>query len=157
MWPGDHQIYKTEDNVIIYVSKGGKSPYNFKVKYQEPGKLKRTPKHIHIIIDLYLKREHEKSLTNELVDHIIDNIIMKVRPSSTNPPQLQVFSQEQLLKYENLNRYGEYSTEFLLVVTELIMIQEITNYPNGRMHLNLFRKFKNGADIFSVVSAATFR
>lgn len=42
-------------------------------------------------------------------------------------------------------------------ITELIMIQEKTNYPQGVMNLNLFRLFRNEADIFSVVSAATFR
>jgi len=36
------------------------------------------------------------------------------------------------------------------------MIQEKTNYPTGRMNLDLFRLFRNEADIFSVVGAATF-
>lgn len=56
-----------------------------------------------------------------------------------------------------MDTYGEYTVEFLLVVTELIMIQEKTNYPDGVMNLNLFQRFRDGADIFSVVSAATFR
>jgi hypothetical protein len=37
------------------------------------------------------------------------------------------------------------------------MVQEKTNYPDGTMNLDLFRLFREGADIFSVVSAATFR
>lgn len=29
--------------------------------------------------------------------------------------------------------------------------------PNGRINLELFQKFRDGADIFIIVSAATFR
>ncbi len=157
MWPGLHPIYTTGSGTVIYVCKGGKSQHNFKVRYQEPGKRVRTPKHIHLIIDLYMKRTGNKPLTMQLVGHIIDEIILKVNPSTSNPPGLQIFSPSQVAKFQALDAYGEYSVEFLLVVTELIMIQEKTNYPNGVMNLNLFRLFRDEADIFSVVSAATFR
>jgi len=70
---------------------------------------------------------------------------------------LQIFRPEQVGQFKELDQYGEYSVEFILVVTELIMIQEKTNYPNGTMNLTLFKKFRNREDIFSVVSAATFR
>lgn len=157
MWPQLHPIYTTAGGVVVYVSKGGKSQYNFKVQYREPGKRVRTPKHIHVIIDLYMKRTGNKSLTARLVDSIIDEIILQVHPSTSNPPVLQVFSPRSATTFQALDAYGEYSTEFLLVVTELIMIQEKTNYPRGVMNINLFQRFRDEADIFSVVSAATFR
>jgi hypothetical protein len=157
MWPQQHLIYTTQRGVKIYVSKGGKSQFNFKVQYQEPGKSIRTPKHIHLIIDLYMKKTGNKELTMKLVDHIINDIILKVRPSTTNPPVFQIFSPEQVEEFKELDKFGEYSVEFLLVITELIMIQEKTNYPKGVLNLNLFRAFREEKDIFSVVSAATFR
>jgi hypothetical protein len=157
MWPERHPILTTADNVIVYVSKGGKSQYNFKVQYREPGKRVRTPKHIHLIIDLYMKRMGNKSLTLQLVDHIIDEIILKVSSSTSNPPVLQAFSPRHVARFRELDAYGEYSAEFLLAITELIMIQEKTNYPQGVLNLDLFRLFRDQADIFSVVSAATFR
>lgn len=157
MWPSLHPIYTTSNGVIVYVSKGGKSPYNFKVQYREPGKKLRTPKHIHLIIDLYMKRMGNRHLTLQLVDHIINEIILRVSPSNSNPPVLQIFSPQHVDMFRALDAYGEYSVEFLLVITELIMIQEKTNYPQGVMNLNLFRLFRDEADIFSVVSAATFR
>jgi hypothetical protein len=157
MWPDLHPIYTTANNVVVYVSKGGKSLYNFKVQYQEPEKKVRTPKHIHLIIDLYMKRTGNRPLTMQLVDHIIDEIILKVRSSTSNPPVLQIFSPAHMKQFRALDAYGEYSVEFLLVVTELIMIQEKTNYPEGVLNLNLFQSFREEADIFSVVSAATFR
>jgi len=157
MWPDRHLVHTTAEGVKVYVSKGRKSQYNFKVQYQEPGKRVRTPKHIHLIIDLYMKLTGNRSLTMQLVDHIIDQVILEVQPSTFNPPTLQVFSPQHVSKFQQLDAYGEYSVEFLLVITELIMIQEKTNYPEGTMNLNLFRLFRDGADIFSVVSAATFR
>ena len=116
----------------------------------------RTPKHIHLIIDLYMKKTGNKSLTMQLVDHIINEIISKVKPSNTNPPVLQIFRPDHVKRFQALDAYGEYSVEFLLVITELIMIQEKTNYPGGSMNLKLFQLFRDNADIFSVVSAATF-
>lgn len=157
MWPGPHPIYVTAQGTTVYVSKGGKSQYDFKVQYHEPGKRLRTPKHIHLIIDLYMKRTGDRSLTLQLVDHIIEGIILKVNPSNSNPPVLQVFSPQDVDRFRALDAYGEYSVEFLLVITELILIQEKTNYPQGVMSLHLFRLFREEADIFSVVSAATFR
>lgn len=149
-------IHRTAHGVDIYVESGSKSTYDFIVRYQEAGKRLRTPKHIHLIVDLFAKRAGNQSLTNQLVDHIIGNIILKISPARAFPPTLQVFTSSHAQDFSELSRQGEYSVEFLLVITELIMIQEKTNYPSGTINLNLFRKFRDGADIFSIVSAATF-
>lgn len=152
-------IYRTKNNVEVIVSKGKKpqSPYDFKVHYKEPDKRIRTPKHIHLIIDLYMKLSKNEELTMKFVDHIINNIILKIKPATTFPPRLQVFKPEHIGEFKELDNYGEYSVEFILVVAELIMIQEKTNYPTGTLNLELFKKFRNKEDIFSVVSSATFR
>lgn len=157
MWPDLHPLYTTANGTVVYVARGSKSQYDFRVRYREPGKRIRTPKHIHLVIDLYMKRTGNRSLTMQLVDHIINEIILKVNPCTSEPPGLQVFSPDPLARFQALDAYGEYPVEFLLVVTELVMIQEKTNYPDGVMNLNLFRLFRKEADIFSVVSAATFR
>ena len=150
-------IYEAQNGAVIGVIKGRKSLYNFRVKYREPGKQERTPKHMHIMIDLYMKSVGNENLTMQMVDHILNEIILKVNPSTTFPPKLQVFQPFHVRKYQELDRYGEYPVDFLLVVTELIQIQEKTNYPEGTLNLNLFRLFREKADIFTVVSAATFR
>jgi len=161
-----HLLHTTECGTKIGVNKGKKpqSAKDFIVKYKEPNKRERTPKHIHIIIDLYIKREHEPTLTTQLVDCIIE-MIKHIRPAQAFPPRFQFFPhyrglpccKNALQRFKALNAFGEYSVEFLLAVVELVMIQEKTNYPCGTMNLRLFQKFHNGADIFSVVSAATFR
>jgi len=150
-------IYTARNGAVIGVVKGRKSLYNFRVKYQERGKQERTPKHMHVVIDLYMKLVGNEPLTMRLVDHIINNIILKVSPANNFPPSLQVFQPSHAQAYQQLDRYGEYPADFLLVVTELIQIQEKTNYPSGTLNLKLFQLFRQKADIFTIVSAATFR
>ena len=150
-------IHRTSNNVDIYVENGDKSPNDFIVKYQEPGKHKRTPKHIHLIVDLFAKRTGNPTITNALLDHIINNIINAVKPISQFPPSITIYNPNTAKSFSDLDKYGEYSIEFILVVIELIMIQEKTNYPRGTMNLKLFQTFRNGGDIFQIVSAATFR
>ena len=151
-------MHTTEDRIKVFVSKGSKkeSPYDFRVHYQELDKRVRTPKHIHLIIDLYMKLSKNKEFTLKLVDYLI-NMMKKLNPVTKYPPSLQVYNKEDITQFEELNSYGEYSVEFILVVTELIMIQEKTNYPKGTMNVKVFERFRDKHDdIFSVVSAATF-
>lgn len=143
------------DSWEVFVEKGSKSKNDFKVRYNL-GKRDRTPKHIHLIIDLLLKRENEPGLTSKLIDHLLE-ILAKIKPSISYPPKLQIFEPKIVKQFEHLNKFGEYSVDFLLIIFELIMIQEKTNYPNGVMNLALFQSLKNNADIFSLVSTATFR
>lgn len=151
-------VHTTKNAIKVYVSKGSKkeSPFDFRVHYQEPDKRVRTPKHIHIIIDLYMKLSRNEELTLKLVDYLIA-MMKKLKSETKFPPSLQVYNKNDIAKFQELNNYGQYSVEFILVVTELIMIQEKTNYPNGTMNVKVFEKFRNKHDdIFSVVSAATF-
>lgn len=150
-------LYTTKDRVNILGDLGNKSPSDFVIRYQEPGKRVRTPKHIHWIIDLYIKHAQLPAETMILVEHLID-VTQRVMPITYFPPKLQIFHQSHLDTFKSLDGVGYYSVEFLLVVIELIMIQEVTNYPKGSMNLDLLRAFRNDpGDIFHVVSRATFR
>jgi len=51
---------------------------------------------------------------------------------------------------------GEFPIEFLLVVTELLAIQEKTNYPKGSLTENLYRDF-GVKDRFSVIQKAVLK
>lgn len=150
-------IYTTQRGTKIYTQPGSKSTMDFIVRYRETGKRIRTPAHIHIITDLYIKRENDLLLTNTLVDHILQTIIPNLNMSNSYPPKLQIFTSQHISSFLNLNKYGEYDIEFLLVIIELLLLQEKTNYPNGKLHINLYQKFRNGADIFSIISAAIYR
>jgi len=86
-------MHTTKDGVKILVSKGSKkeSPFDFRVHYQEPNKRVRTPKHIHLIIDLYMKLSRNKELTLKLVNYLID-MMKKLKPITGYPPSLQVYN-----------------------------------------------------------------
>jgi hypothetical protein len=149
-------IHTTLSEDQIFVAKGSKSQLDFIVKYRSPGKRLRTPKHIHLVVDLYAKLAGNENLSMKFIDHVI-SMIEQMQPVQMFPPRLQFFSKEQLSLFDGLDMYGEYSVEFLLVVIELIMLEEKTNYPNGTLNLRIFRNMREKADIYSVVSAATFR
>ena len=149
-------VYTTAKGVQINVQPGSKSPLDFIVKYREPGKRERTPKHIHIVVDIFGKRVASPILTNALLDHVI-SMIGLVQPATAFPPHLRFFSPSQVARFSPLDAIGEYSVEFLLVVVELIMTQERTNYPSGRMTLDVFTRLRSGSDIYSVVSKATLQ
>jgi hypothetical protein len=150
------RVYTTADGVEIYVEPGKKSEYDFRVRYKEPNKALRTPKHIHLIIDLYLKKTGNRDLTLGLVSEFLE-MLKELKPSVEFPPKFQAFSKNRFERFKELDAYGEYSVEFLAAIFDLIMIQEKTNYPNGIINRKLFEAFLAEKDIFSVVSAATFR
>lgn len=144
-------IYTTENGVEIFVEKGSKtqSPFDFRVRFHEPGKRDRTPTHVHLIIEMYVKNAFNSRLTLELKNHIL-NIFSNIQPINYYPPKLQFFNPVHIEKYTELDKVGEFSVEFLLVVTELIMIQEKTNYPQGSLTQRLYADF-GVKDRFSVI------
>jgi hypothetical protein len=148
-------IYQTQRGDTIFVVQGAKSKFDFIVKYRSPRKRIRTPKHIHLLIDLYAKITGNENLAMKLIDHII-TLIEKVKPETTFPPELEFFSDADVMAFSELDRFGEYSAEFLLVLIELILRQEKTNYPNGVLSLSFFNAIRRKADIYSIVNIASF-
>ena len=148
-------VYVTQNGDTVYVVQGSKSEFDFIVKYQSPGKRMRTPKHIHLFVDLYAKITGNEDLAMKLVDHIIA-LIGKMTPETTFPPKLEFFSPNDALPFSDLNKYGEYTVEFLLVVVELILRQEKTNYPNGTLSIKGFTAIRRKADIYTMVSSSSF-
>ena len=149
-------VITTINGIAVGVSRGSKSEHDFIVTYRMPGQRERTPKHIHLLIDILLKRQGNQELTNTLVEKLVDTL-GRLRPVTSYPPTLQCYNPEEAGRFDTLNQFGEYQVEFLMVIFELIMIQEATNYPTGTLNRRLFEKLLEGADIFSLVSAATFR
>lgn len=150
-------IYTTKSGVEIFVEKGKKpqSPYDFRVRFREPGKRERTPTHVHLIVEMYVKNAFNPKLTLELKNHILD-VFSKIQPINYYPPHLQVFEPKHITPFTDLDRVGEFSVEFMLVTTELIMIQEKTNYPRGSLTQRLYADF-GVKDRFSVIQSAVFR
>ena len=147
-----HLLYTTSEGVEITVAPGKKGLNDFIVKFKQPGGRIRTPRHIHLIVELYVKQAHNKELTHKLCDYFL-GIFNKVKPIAAFPPSLQVYKPENIKEFAELDEVGEFSIEFLLVVSELIIIQEKTNYPNGSLTQKLYESFKT-KDRFRVVNMA---
>ena len=153
----DDLIYTTKSNVNIngYHGKKPESPYDFIVKYKELNKRERTPKHIHIIVEMYVKYAYNPTLTLQLKEHIL-NMFNQIKPIDYFPPKLQFFKPEHTNPFQDLDKVGEFTVEFLLVTTELLAIQEKTNYPEGSLTESLYNDF-GVKDRFSVISKAVLK
>jgi hypothetical protein len=153
----DDVIYITKRNVEIRVYPGTKteSPYDFRVMYKEPNKRERTPKHVHLIVEMYVKHAYNPLLTMELRNHILE-MFSQIKPVNSFPPSIQFFKQEHVNPFKDLDNVGEFTVEFMLAVTELIGIQEKTNYPTGSLTESLYKDFGE-KDRFSVIQKAVWR
>ena len=125
------------------------------VKYREPGKRERTPAHIHLIIEMYVKYAYNPSLTLKLRDHIL-TMLSQIKPVASFPPSLQCFKPEHAEPFKELDKVGEFTVEFLLAAIELVAIQEKTNYPTGTLTENLYKSF-GVKDRFQVIQKAIWR
>lgn len=140
--------------------RGEKPELDIIIKYQEKGKQVRTPAHLHWAIDLLIKKEHSKQLTKEFVKYLLD-IWNRVQPFKSKQEQqrceLKFTNPKNLTKFEELNKYGEYSVEFIGHILELIMIQEKTGSAKAHMFKGVLEAIYNDKDIFSIVSQASYR
>ena len=148
-------IYETERGVLIGTIPGRKGPHDFRVKFKEPGKRERTPAHVHLIVELYVKYAFNPQLTLKMRDHLL-KVFDLIKPINYYPPKLQIFKKEHVEPFMELNQVGEFTSEFMLVTTELIMIQETTNYPEGSVTQKLYQEFGQ-KDRFSVIQSAIWK
>lgn len=148
-------VYTCEDGTQIYVTKGIISEWDYKVGFLKNNQ-KRTPrfaKHAHIIIDLYMKYSYNPELTMKLKEYFV-NLLDQVQPITSFPPHVQQFRPEYAQPYQELNSVGMFSVEALMVYTELLMIQEKTNYPPMTFNRKLFNDFLI-KEQYSVINTAT--
>jgi len=104
---------------------------------------------------MVLTNAGNKDLTLKLRDHML-SVFQEIRPITNLPPKFQVFTPGDADQFKGLDGFGEYDVEFVLAVSELLMIQEKTNYPLGSMTQSMYSAFGK-EDIFGVISAASFR
>jgi hypothetical protein len=83
-------------------------------------------------------------------------MVSQIMSVDSFPPSLQFFRPEHVEPFKELDKVGEFTVEFLLVVTELMAIQEKTNYPTGSLTESLYRDF-GVKDRFSVIQKAVLK
>ena len=124
------------------------SKYDILIKYRQKNKNKwsriRTPKHIHWAVDILIKMHSDKEKTEQFLDFLIE-VWDRTQPIKSDEERKRILSIEHLLetnreeikKYEELGKKGEYSIKFLILLAKLLMLQEKTNLETAYMFKNL--------------------
>lgn len=159
-------VIRLNDKFILAIYPGTKGPADIIIRYRQ--KLERgwsrirTPKHIHWTVDILIKMFQNRELTRRFLDELL-KIWHQLKPltpqerDSLDLKELLTYDRETLERYRELSRYGEYNVKFLLLLAKLLMLQEKTNYPEGRLFQGLLAKLREGEDLFSILQTATFR
>ena len=151
------------DGTIVGVFEGnrGANPdHDISIKYREIGKRLRTPKHNHWVIDLLIKKEHNRELTLEFMKYL-RSMYEKVEAFKSKEDRKKcVLSEttiEKLKPFEELNKYGEYKVEFIGHLIELMIKMEKNTPPEkpARVFKELMDAMIAEKEIFVIVSKAT--
>lgn len=154
---------KLNDGTIIGIFEGnrGANPdHDILIKYQEEGKRLRTPKHIHWVIDLLIKKEHNKELTLKFMKYLRE-MYDKVEAFKSKEDRvnfaLKETTKEKLKIFEELNKYGEYKVEFIGHLIELMIKMEKNTPPEkpAKVFKKLIDAMIQEKEIFVIVSQAT--
>jgi len=141
-------------------SRGYNPDHDILIKYQEEGKRVRTPKHIHWVIDVLIKKEHNKEVTLKFLKYLRD-MYDRVKGFESKEDrekcELTETTHEKLKEFEELNKHGEYSVEFIGHLIELMIKMEKNTPPEkpARVFKELMDAMINKEEIFSIVSKAT--
>jgi len=148
VFEGDRGHIKEHDIIIKYKDKFTKTS------------VPRTPKHSHWVADLLIKKEHNKELTLKFMKYLRE-MYDKVEAFKSKEDRakciLKEVSLEKLKPFEELNKYGEYSVEFIAHLIELMIKMEKNTPPNKPAHVfkELIDAMIKEKDTFSVMSRAT--
>lgn len=116
----------------------------------------RKPKHINWVIDLLIKKEHNRELTLQFIKYLID-VYDKTEPFKTKEQQqkceLKYTNEEDLKKFEVLNAYGQYSVELIGHVMELLSIEE-KQFEGAFMFKRVLTKLYETEDIYAISNTA---
>jgi len=141
-------------------SRGHNPDHDILIKYQEDGKRVRTPKHIHWVIDVLIKKEHNKELTLKFLKYLrdmYDRVNGFCSKEDRTNCELKETTHEKLKQFEELNQYGEYSVEFIGHLIELMIKMEKNMPPEkpARVFKELIDSMLKEDEIFVIVSKAT--
>lgn len=151
------------DGTVIGVfegSRGANPDHDILIKYQENGKRLRTPKHIHWVIDLLIKKEHNRELTLEFMKYL-RSMYDRVEPFKSKEDRkecnLSQTIHEKLEPFQELNKYGEYKVDFIGNLIELMIKMEKNTPPEkpARVFKELMDAMIAEKEIFVIVSKAT--
>jgi len=153
--------FQLSDGTIIKVFQGsyGQQPdLDILIKYQQAGKPQmRIPKHVHWVVDILIKKQHDQKLTLEFVKYLRD-MYDRTEPFKDKEEQqkceLKETTVDKLKYFESLNAFGEFSVEFIRTLIELKIREEKTGFKNAHVFRELLDAILREADTYTVISMA---
>jgi len=110
-----------------------------------------------------MKMQTFKDLTQQFLDFFI-GIWNKTVPiqseqerQSLDLQSLLNLNKEEIERFQELSKKGEYSVRFLILLAKLLMLQEKTNRPDAYMFKRVLDGLRTGEDLFHVLSTATLQ
>lgn len=151
-------IYFSDNEYSLHIYQGSKCQNDIRIRYVIGDSRVRTPKHMHWLLDLVLKKEKYPKLTNEFVDMVIADygIITSLPvPTFINYKNLvEKLYKKDLKKFGKLNKAGEYPIEYIYLLLSLLISQEKTNYPNGGLFQDMLKSIKyKKLEVFKLLSS----
>ena len=149
------------------VYKGSLSDFDILLRYRQKDNDEkwsriRTPKHIHWTVDILMKLQQNKRLTKSFLAFMLNEwnstepIDSEEKRQSLDLKELLYLSREEIRRFENLSKVGEYSIKFLILLAKLLMLQEKTNRRDAYMFKKLLESIEKGKDLFQIISSASF-
>jgi hypothetical protein len=118
----------------------------------------RTPKHEHVLADILAKGFSAPSGLKLLISYF-ESILIYHQPALRYPTINDIGLIEPDMRLTVIGTFPEkhlFYIEDLLQIYELIMWQEITRYPEGKLSREILNRVSHG-DYFSAVNLATFK
>lgn len=154
----------------IFIYQGELSTFDIRVKYRirkrTPKQIhwgrERTPKHIHWVVDILLKKEHNTALTNQLIGKMLEvwdktphTQTKKQQKNSLTINNLWTSKQTEWECYKSLDSYGEYSSKFIIILLQLLMLQERANNKDAFFFTKLLKALEKDNNLWEIISIAT--
>ncbi len=154
----DCDIYFIDYTYSMHIYQGSKCLNDIRLRYKIGDSLIRTPKHMHWLLDLILKKEKYPKLTDEFVDMLIEDYAqLKILPTSTYANYKKLIEElyeKDLSKFHKLSKAGEFPIEYVYLLIALLICQEKTNYPSGGLFQDMLKSIKyEKLEVFKLLSS----
>ncbi len=164
-------IKSFSDTLFLCITKWTLSDYDIKVNYKDlnDSDYWKTPKHIHWIFDIMIKKEHNSEEVKLLMEFLLDkwdNLssdfcsqeLIKLHNREKTLEELFNDIESDISSYIETNQYGYFPNSFLMLFGYLMVLQE----KNNRSDAYMFKKMlewviSDEYNPYKIISVATGR
>ncbi len=162
---------KISDTLFLCITKWNLSEFDVKVNYKDlkDSEYRKTPKHIHWIFDIMIKKEHKKDEIKDFVTFLLEkwqNLapdfcskeLKKLHKWNKSLMDLFTEIKNDLNIFEKLDHYWYFPKDFLGLFWYLMILQEKNNNSNAYMFKNMLEWVINDEyNPYKIISIATWK